>query len=64
VRLDRTSEWYDSSRSPGGAVPWFNRGLLLRGDWHVFELMNWPAMARRPVPAQVNPPPPAPPPPK
>ena len=64
VRLDRNSEWYDSSRSPGGHTPWFNRGLLLRGDWHVFELMNWPAMAKRSVPAQVKPPPPPPPPPK
>lgn len=49
VRLDRNSEWYDSSRSPGGAVPWFNRGLRLRGDWHVFELMSWPALAQRPA---------------
>ena len=51
VRLDRNSEWYDSSRSPGGAVPWFNRGLQLRGDWHVFELASWPNMAQRAAPA-------------
>jgi hypothetical protein len=64
VRLDRNSEWYDSSRSPGGATSWFNRGLLLHGDWHVFEVMSWPAMAKRAVPAPVKPPAPAPAPPK
>ncbi|HEV7822202.1 MAG TPA: hypothetical protein VGO84_13560 [Burkholderiales bacterium] len=57
VRLDRNSEWYDSSRSPGGATAWFNRGLRLYGDWHVFELTSWPGMGARPA---IKPPPPPP----
>ncbi len=50
VRLDRNSQWYDSSRSPGGHTPWFNQGLLIRGDWHVFELTR-PMPPRPPAPS-------------
>jgi hypothetical protein len=49
VRLDRSSEWYDTSRGAGGGMLWFNNNQLMRGDWHVFELVSWPGMAPRPV---------------
>ena len=58
VRLDRNSQWYDTSRSAGGNNLWFNQGLLIRGDWHVFELMNWPGM-KAPPPPPPRPPAPA-----
>lgn len=58
VRLDRNSQWYDTSRSPGGNNPWFSQGLLIHGDWHVFELTSWPGMAARPAAPRPPPPPP------
>ncbi len=59
VRLDLNSQWYDTSRSPGGNNLWFNQGLLIRGDWHVFELMSWPGMQAKPAPPPRPPAPPA-----
>jgi hypothetical protein len=60
VRLDRTSQWYDTSRGSGGGMLWFGNNQLMHGDWHVFELMSWPGMKALPAPPPKPAPAPAP----
>jgi hypothetical protein len=48
VRLDRNSQWYDTSRGAGrGGMFGFNNNQLMRGDWYVFELTSAPASTKR-----------------
>ena len=47
VRLERNSQWYDTSRGRGGGMFGFNNNQLMRGDWYVFELTSAPAAVKR-----------------
>jgi hypothetical protein len=49
VRLDRSSQWMDTSRGAGGMI--FNNNQLMHGDWLVAELATWPGMGSRPAAA-------------
>jgi hypothetical protein len=58
VRFDTNSHWLDTSRGAGDLGMFgFRSNQLIRGDWHVYELVNYQIGGKRPG-ATIPPPPP------